>query len=195
MILTQKFYERSPLKVAPEILGKVLVRNISGQIISGRIVEVEAYIAFIDEAAHSFRGKTKANYPLFGKAGVAYVHSIHMQQCLDIVTEVEDVPGSVLIRALEPLEGIELMKQHRGKENLKDLTTGPGKLCKALSITKEFNGVDVTNKESGLYFLDDGVSIPPKDLVVTKRIGLSKAADFEYRFCIKTSSYLSKRVS
>lgn len=190
-ILNKAFFERSPLLVAPDLLGKILVRKCNSQVISGRIVEVEAYLAFSDEAAHGYRGKTKRNTSLFKEPGHSYVHSIHMQNCLDIVTEKADVPSSVLIRALEPLEGIELMKEFRKKENIRDLTTGPGKLTQALQITKEFDGVDITDSNSLLWVIDDG--FPQKNIVQGKRIGISKAKDSEYRFYIKESSYISKK--
>ncbi|HTK03206.1 MAG TPA: DNA-3-methyladenine glycosylase [Alphaproteobacteria bacterium] len=191
-ILTSDFYNRNPLLVAPDLLGKILVRNFDGKIISGRIVETEAYLAFNDEASHSFVGKTERNKSLFGKPGTAYVHSIHMQNCIDVVTEGVNIPSSVLIRALEPLEAIEIMKSLRGKENLKDLTTGPGKLCKALAITKGFNGYDLT-KLGDLYIIDDNYSVSEKDIIKVKRIGISKATENEYRFYLKDSQFISKK--
>lgn len=182
MALLKSFYNRSPLEVAPELLGKVLVRNLEGQIISGRIIEVEAYLAFVDKAAHGYIGKTKRNESLFGEAGRLYVHSIHMQNCMDIVTEGEGIPSSVLIRGLEPIDGIEVMKKLRNKEKLKDLASGPGKLCQALAIDKTFNGVDVTKNSSSVYVIDDGFEVGK--VSKTRRIGLSKGVEEEYRFHI-----------
>lgn len=191
MLLSQEFYNRSPLVVAPEILGKILVRRLNNQIISGRIVEVEAYLAFIDEAAHSFVGRTKRNTSIFKSAGHAYVYSMHRQNCFDVVTEGIDVPSCVLVRALEPLEGIELMRRFRNKEKLTDLTSGPGKLAQALSISKEFDGVDITKVESNLYIVDD--NFLPGNVVTTKRVGIFKARDKYFRFCIEGSRYLSRK--
>lgn len=191
IVLTKDFYNRSPLLVAPDLLGKVLVRRFGNQILSGRIVEVEAYLAFSDEAAHSFVGKTKRNASLFKSAGHAYVHSIHTQNCLDIVTENIDIPSSVLIRALEPLEGIEFMKEFRKKENSKDLTSGPGKLTQALHIDMKFDGQDITDIKSFLYVMDDGFT--QKDISQGKRIGISKAKDSDFRFCLKESLYISRK--
>lgn len=188
MILSKQFHNRSALVAAPELLGKILVHNVNGQIISGRIVEVEAYLANEDEAAHAFKGETKRTKSLFQEPGIAYIYSIHQQVCLDVVNK---VPTSVLIRALEPLEGIELMKVNRGKENLKDLTTGPGKLCKALGITKSLDGISLYSEHSQLTIQDDGFD--NFEIVKTKRVGISKAKDFEYRFYIKGNPYISKK--
>ncbi len=190
-VLGKSFYNRDPLLVAPDLLGKVLVRKLNNKIISGRIVEVEAYLAFTDEAAHGFVGKTARNSSLFKSAGHAYVYSIHIYNCLDFVTQDIDVPSSVLIRALEPLEGIEFMKKFRNKENLKDLTSGPGKLCQALQITKEFDGVDITNSNLNLYVVDDEFSYG--ETTSGKRIGISKAKDDNFRFYVKNSLYVLKK--
>lgn len=188
--LSQDFYNRSPLLVAPDLLGKILVRNLNDQIISGRIVEVEAYLSDKDEASHAFKGLTKRNASLFKSAGHTYIYSIHQQNCLDLVTEKENVPTSVLIRALEPIEGIALMQKFRKKENLKDLASGPGKLCQALQITKVLDGIDVTSKNSEIYLIDDGYN--PQEIVTGPRIGISKAKENEYRFFIKGNKYVSK---
>lgn len=189
-VITREFYARSPLLVAPEILGKVLVRKLAGQIITGRIVEVEAYTGYDDEAAHGFIGKTKRNASLFLEAGHAYVHSIHQQLCLDIVTESVDVPSGILLRALEPIDGIALMQQFRKKEFIRDLTSGPGKLTQALQITKEFDGMDITTTSSPLYVLD--TDFLPNNIIRGKRIGISKATDKEFRFYLKDNIYVSR---
>ncbi len=190
-ILQKEFYNRSPLEVAVDLLGKIVVRKLDGQIITGRITETEAYLASSDEASHSFKGKTPRTQSLFLDAGHAYIHSMHTQNCFDIVTESIDVPSSVLIRALEPLEGIETMKKLRGKEELKDLTSGPGKLCKALSVTRSLDGIDLTKDNSELFIIDDGFVV--QSVVKAKRIGISKAKEHEYRFYIKDNIYVSKK--
>jgi len=184
-ILTKSFYNRSALEVASELLGKILVHKFNNQIISGRIVEVEAYLADLDEAAHSFKGETNRTKSLFSRPGIAYIYSIHQQVCFDVVCT---TPTSVLIRALEPIEGIKLMKQNRGKENLRDLTSGPGKLCKALGITKAHDGIDLVGSE--IYIIDDGFKAD--EIIKSKRIGISKAQHHEFRFSIK-SDFLSKK--
>ncbi|MFS8130823.1 MAG: DNA-3-methyladenine glycosylase [Candidatus Dojkabacteria bacterium] len=187
--LLRPFYNRSALLVAPELLGKVLVHKFDGQTITGRIVEVEAYLADQDEAAHSFKGETKRTKSLFTKPGVAYLYSIHQQVCFDVVC---NVPTSVLIRALDPIEGIEFMKTARVKENLKDLTSGPGKLTKALGITKSLDGIDLTSEDSELFLIDDGFKLDETLILKNKRIGISKAKNFDYRFFIE-SQYLSRK--
>ncbi|MBE0573786.1 DNA-3-methyladenine glycosylase [Candidatus Dojkabacteria bacterium] len=183
-ILPRSFYQRDPLTVAPDLLGKILLHNLDGVILSGRIVETEAYLAFIDQASHSYNGKTARNSSLFGEAGHAYVHSIHKQNCIDIVTELVNIPSSILIRSLIPLKGIELMKTLRNKKDIKLLTNGPGKLCQALSISKDLDSIDVTKSSSELTILDDGFRINPAQIKRSKRVGLSKAKESKYRFFI-----------
>jgi DNA-3-methyladenine glycosylase len=189
--IPQSFFDRSPLAVGPELLGKLIVRTIDGKTIVGRIVEVEAYLAYVDEAAHGFKGPTKRNASLFLSAGHIYVHTIHLQNCLDVVTENAEIPSSVLIRALEPIEGIELMQELRKKESLKDLTSGPGKLCQALAITREIDGVDGTDTSSPLYFADD--NFVPAETIATTRVGITKAAEQVWRFYTKGNPHVSKR--
>lgn len=190
-ILPYSFYNRDSALVGVELLGKILVRNLGGLILSGRIVEVEAYLPFTDPAAHSYRGKTKRTESLFKDAGSVYVYQIHMQHCMDVVTDTIDIPGSVLIRAIEPIEGIEKMKEFRGKEKLTDLTSGPGKLCKALNITKELDGVNMLQENSPLYIIDDGSKVS-SGVIKGPRIGISKAVEHELRFFVKDSKYISR---
>lgn len=180
-ILPHAFFDRSPSLVAPELLGKVLVRKLGDQILSGRIIETEAYLAFEDEASHGFIGKTKRNAALFSAAGHAYVYRIHQQYCLNAVTEDENSPSAVLIRGLQPLEGIELMQQFRKRDKLQDLTSGPGKLTQALQIDLSFNGIDLTAPEKNLYIYDDGFNVT--QIEESPRIGISKAKDRLLRFC------------
>lgn len=181
-VIPPSFFNRSPLLVAPDLLGKILLRTHQDMQITGRITEVEAYVAADDEAAHGHKGLTKRNASLFLSAGHAYVHRIHMQHCLDVVTEEKGTPSSVLIRVLHPIKGIEQMKLSRNKEKLEDLTSGPGKLCQALSIGMELDGVNMTDKNSPLQVLDDCYSV--SSFQTSKRIGISKSQDFEYRFFI-----------
>ncbi len=190
-LVPQTFYHRSPLFVAPELLGKILVRHLNGTTISGRIVEVEAYLGFADPAAHGYSGQTPRTASLFKAGGHAYIYTIHRYHCLDIVTETAGTPTSVLIRALEPFAGIELMQKFRHKENVRDLTTGPGKLTQALQITRELDGLDVTDPTAALQIFDDGY--PVENIITTKRVGISKAKDQDYRFYLKDSRYISKK--
>ncbi|MCA9380863.1 DNA-3-methyladenine glycosylase [Candidatus Dojkabacteria bacterium] len=142
-LLIQRFYNGTPVAVAKELLGKIIINTQDNKRLSGRIIEVEAYEADKDEAAHSFKGKTERNKSLFLDAGHIYVHSIHGQYCMDIVTDEIDIPTSVLIRALCQIEGIEVMKKNRNKEKLKELCSGPGKLMQALGLDKNADGINL----------------------------------------------------
>ncbi len=146
-LLSSEFFTRLPLIVAPELLGKILIRNFKNFQITGRITEVEAYLATDDESAHGYRGETKRITSLFLDAGHAYVHRIHQQHCIDVVTEQKDTAVSLLIRALYPLSGLEEMKINRKKKNIQDLTSGLGKICQALKIDMTFDGVDMTRPD------------------------------------------------
>ncbi|HEU4636839.1 MAG TPA: DNA-3-methyladenine glycosylase [Edaphobacter sp.] len=187
-VLTSDFFLRSPEIVARDLLGKILVHRRNGERLSGRIVEVEAYLGLDDPASHAFRGRTSANAVLFGPPGMAYVYFIYgMHYCVNISCLPDGEPGGVLIRALVPLEGIKTMARLRGlPENAKpqQLTGGPGKLCEALGITRAtHNGIDVTKATSSLHIEDDGV--PPGNIQITPRIGLSKAKERPLRFLLK----------
>jgi DNA-3-methyladenine glycosylase len=190
-VLSRSFFARSPLVVAPHLLGKVLARQWQGQLLTGRIVEVEAYLAEGDEASHSFRGQTKRNASMFKEAGHAYVYSIHQQKCVNVVTETVNVASAVLIRALEPLTGVEQMRAWRQRDRLTDLTTGPGKLTQALHITLELDGIDLTDPNSELYIVDDGYRVG--SITKTKRVGISKAVDQPYRFYLTDNQFISRK--
>jgi DNA-3-methyladenine glycosylase len=189
--LQQAFFNRSPLLVGPELLGKILVHEWESHTLSGRITEVEAYLSEKDEASHSYRGQTKRNALMFKEAGHAYIYKIHQQRCFNIVTQEVGIASAVLIRALEPLEGIEQMKALRGRSNLTELTTGPGKLTQALAITLEQDGIDVTSNNSSIYVLDDGYTID--EIVSVPRVGITKATKHLWRFYIKNNQYISKK--
>jgi DNA-3-methyladenine glycosylase len=186
-VLSPDFFMRSPKIVARELLGKVLVRR-KGERLSGRIVEMEAYLGFSDPASHAFRGRTSANAVLFGSPGRAHVFFIYGKYyCISISCLPEGEPGGVLIRALAPLEGIKTMAHLRGlSDNAKPqmLTGGPGRLCEALDITRAtHNGMDVTKTKSPLHIEDDGYD--PEKIEVTPRIGISKAKERPLRFLMK----------
>ena len=187
-ILTSDFFVRSPEIVAREMLGKVLVHHRKGKRLSGRIIEVEAYLGLSDPASHAFRGRTSANAVLFGPPGVAYVYFIYgMHDCLNISCLPDGEPGGVLIRALTPLEGIKTMARLRGlpaDAKPQQLTGGPGKLCEAFAITRAtHNGIDVTKVESSIHIEDHGRS--PGTIEITPRIGISKAIEQPLRFILK----------
>jgi DNA-3-methyladenine glycosylase len=187
-----------PDMVARKLLGKLLVRG--GEPLVGRIVEVEAYFGESDPAAHSFAGKTARNAVLFGPPGHAYVYFVYgMHFCLNVSCEPEGVAGCVLLRALEPLCGLEAMAIARGlaapiraSKALSSLTSGPGRLCQAFGVTRaRDNGVDLTAPESDLQILDDGFIAG--EVLVTPRIGISKDAERAARFLLAGNPFVSGR--
>jgi DNA-3-methyladenine glycosylase len=187
-LLPRTFYERKPAEVAKALLGKVLIRKISRKVLMARIVEVEAYLGSQDPAAHAYAGLTARNAILFGPAGHAYVYFIYgMYYCLNFSCEPEGQAGCVLLRALEPIRGLEEMARQRGLPKSSApcrLTSGPGRLCQALGITRSaINGVDVTQSDSPLQVGEDGFD--PAEVVATPRIGIRKAADLPLRFLLK----------
>ncbi len=192
-IIPRSFYMRATPEVARDLLGKKVVRVINDTIIlSGIIVETEAY-EINDPACHAFRGQTTANRALFETVGHAYIYFIYGNHfCLNVVAR-EDVckAGGVLIRALEPVDGIEIMKQFRPTTSIKNLTNGPGKLAQALHITKELYGVDVTHK-GPLYIVSDE-SYTPFSIISGERIGISKGQEVPWRFYIKDNPFVSRR--
>jgi len=193
MKLERSFYERETILVAKELLGKYLVRSTEEGITSGKIVEVEAYIGPHDAAAHTFNNlRTSRTEVVYGPGGYAYVYLIYgMYHCLNIVTNTAEKPEVVLIRALEPTDGIELMKKRRKCEKLKNLCSGPGKLCIAMDITRMHNGIDLCGNE--LYLLDNS-KVPEENIISTPRINIDyagEAKNYPWRFVIKDSKYLS----
>jgi DNA-3-methyladenine glycosylase len=192
VLLQRGFYERPTPEVAQDLLGKLLVRRLGGTILVTRIVETEAYLGSNDPAAHAAAGKTKRTEVLFGHPGHAYVYRIHQHHCLNIVVEPEHSPGCVLIRAVEPLSGIEIMLQHRTvpKSKITSITSGPGKLCQALGIDISLYGTDVTTADSSL-FISEAVAT---DFLVktTPRVGISKAKDALLRFYIDGNEFVSR---
>jgi len=191
----RKFYLRPPDAVAQELLGKVLVSRIRGQNLSGRIVEVEAYFGKNDPAAHSAAGKTARNAVLFGPPGHAYVYFIYgMHSCVNVSCEPDGQAGCVLIRALEPVSGMETMARLRGLSapaKPQMLTSGPGRLCQALGITRAtHNGLDLTDPASELQIQDDGFR--PAVITATPRIGIRKAVEKPNRFLIEGNQFVSK---
>ncbi len=188
-MLDRRFYTRDTVKVARDLLGKILVRRIGEHKLSGIIVETEAYRSSDDPASHSYRGMTNRNRVMFGEVGYSYVYFTYgMYYCLNIVAKDTDtMAGAVLIRALEPLEGIDIMKKNRMKE-LYNLTNGPGKLTQALMIDKSLNSIDVT-KEGALYIIN-GYKID--EIEATPRIGIKTALDKYWRFYVKDNRFVSK---
>lgn len=187
--IARDFYRRDPVEVAPDLIGNLLVRVIDEALLVGRIVEVEAYDSD-DPASHCFRGPTDRNRAMFGEPGHAYIYFSHgIHHCLN-VTARRDLPaGGVLIRALEPLQGIATMRSLRGREALSDLASGPGKLAQAMAVDRSLYGTDLT--EPGPIFI---AADPAREAIIveaTPRIGISKATDRLWRFSVAGSPFVS----
>jgi DNA-3-methyladenine glycosylase len=190
--LARPFFRRYTPDVARELLGCLLVRRVRGRTLSGRIVEVEAYRGSDDPASHSYRGATKRSSIMFGDAGHVYVFfSYGFHWCLNFTTEGKGQPGAVLVRALEPVEGIGAMAKNRGVSEVGRLTNGPGKLTKALSIDGALNGEDVVNSKR-LYVLGRKEEVR---ISASARIGITKGRDRQWRYYVEGSPFVSKRVT
>jgi DNA-3-methyladenine glycosylase len=194
--IKKDFYDRNTLEVAREIMGKFLVRKIGNKIISGKIVEAEGYVGPNDLASHASRGKTDRTAPMFGPPGYSYVYLVYgLNYCFNIVTEKEGYPAAILIRALEPSEGIDLIKKNRKtKMSIFNLTNGPGKLCQALIIDKSLNKFDLT--KNILWIEDRDVKIKPSEIVAAKRIGIDYAGEYKnkpWRFYLRGNPFVSKK--
>lgn len=196
--LPRGFFARDPRRVARALLGKVLVRNERPRL-TARIVEVEAYLGKDDPAAHAAAGRTARNDVLFGPPGHAYIYFIYGNHyCLNVSCEPEGQAGGVLFRAAEPLEGIKEMSRARGIEvasekDLRNLTSGPGRLCEAFGITRvRDNGGDLTSSASSLWLGDDGYR--PRGVAVTPRIGITKAADHPLRYLLEQNPFVSRKI-
>jgi DNA-3-methyladenine glycosylase len=186
MILPRRFYNRPTIEVAKDLLGKTLRHGET----AGIIVETEAYLGEDDLAAHSSRGVTDRTRVIFGPPGHAYVYFIYgMYECLNLVAEPAGNPGCVLIRALEPTEGIGIMHSRRpAAKRAEDLASGPGKLTLALGITRTLNGSDVTRPPLTVHG-----GPPPARIVTTARIGITQCADWPLRFYVAGNRFVSRR--
>ena len=195
-ILTRKFYIRPVLTVAKDLLGKVLIRKEGSSIFAGRIIEVEAYDGKVDKASHSFNGKTKRNEVMFNEGGYFYVYFTYGAHfCCNVVTGKRNHGEAVLIRAVEPLVGIKKMIENRfGRElnsekEIYNLTSGPGKICKAFGFNKEHSGLDLTNSS---VFIVDQPKLKKNLIGVSKRIGITKSVSLPWRFFEIGNPYLSR---
>ena len=188
--MKRSFYNRPTLEVAVDLLGKMLICNCNGEKLGGRLVELEAYIGQDDPACHASNGKTPRNEIMYGKAGFLYVYFTYGNHyMLNIVTERAGFPAAVLLRGLEPIYGIETMMKNRSVEQLTAVSSGPGKLAKALGITTKQNGLDVTSDI--ITVIDDKKQ--PGDIWCSSRIGIGdNGADKLWRFYIKDNPHVSK---
>lgn len=197
--LQKIFFERNVLTVAEELLGKIFIyedKNLDVNL-SAKIVEVEAYNGKIDEASHSFKGITKRNEIMFNSGGFLYVYFTYgIHYCANIVTGKKGEGSAVLLRAMEPISGVEIFNKRRFNSEIVDklknnnLLNGPGKICQAFNINKNHNGLDIT--KNPIYILDKP-KLSKDEIVQTKRIGIKKSVELPWRFYIKNSSYISKK--
>ena len=199
-ILQSEFYEQYTCKVAEELLGKLLVRNIGGKRLSGIIVETEAYRGFDDTASHAHKGPTERCKVMFGKAGFAYVYITYgLHNMLNFVTEKKWFPSAVLIRAIEPVEGVKMMRRVRKVQNERDLTSGPGKVTKALMIDRKLNGIDITAGSE--VWVEEGDSqmvewLNDYEILRGARVGIDYAdktsKERKWRFYVENNKFVSK---
>ncbi len=198
--LKRSFYDRDDVvKIARELLGKILVTKIDGVRSSGRIVETEAYAGFNDRASHAFGGRrTARSEHLYGAPGTIYVYICYgMYHLFNVITNKKDIPHGVLIRALEPLEGLENMQKRTNKFSADyTITKGPGNLSLAMGMSKLHSGCDILSEE--IFIEDDGLRYKKDQIIVTKRIGVDgagKDAELPYRFIVRDNPYVSAKKS
>jgi DNA-3-methyladenine glycosylase len=191
--LERQFYCRPTLEVAESLLGKVLVRRLRGRNLAGKIVETEAYVGPHDLACHASKGKTARTSIMFQEGGCAYVYMIYgFYFCLNAVTEAADYPAAVLIRAIEPLDHIPVMKRLRkNPDHQTNISSGPGKLCMAMSIDKKLNGIDLTGDT--LWIEDRKLDVG--SIIATPRVGVDYAGEFKdkpWRFYVEGNPHVSR---
>ncbi len=193
MKLRRPFYQRPTLEVAEDLIGKVLVRRFGAARASGIIVETEAYIGQDDLACHASKGRTPRTEVMFGPSGRSYVYLIYgFYHCLNAVTEAEGFPAAVLIRAIEPLEGVDLMRRNRPRApKISDMGSGPGKLCQALGVDKDMNGISL----SGTTLWIEDQLLDPGTVASSPRIGVDYAGDYRdkpWRFFVEGNPHVSR---
>jgi DNA-3-methyladenine glycosylase len=192
-MLVAGFYARDTVKVAPDLLNKWLVRVVGHERLIGRIVEVEAYRGKDDPASHAFRGLTPRNAPMYGQPGHAYIYFTYGNHyCLNITTQEKGKPGAVLFRAVQPVEGLRTMKRFRPNVPDTELTNGPGKLTKAMTIDKSLNEQDMT-VVGPLFVTESEVSQAEYEIWRSTRIGIKVGLDKRWRYYLKGNPYVSKR--
>ncbi len=190
--LPRSFYLRDSITVSKELLGKVIVRRIGQKVLNARIVETEAYVGEYDPASHAYQKITERNKIMYEQGGMVYVYFIYGNYyCFNIVSEKKGIGNATLIRAVEPIDGVGIMKKLRGPvKNIYELSNGPAKLCLALNIDKKLYGEDVTVK--GKIFISRSIRNEKVQMITTRRIGLNVGTDFPFRFFIKDNPYVTK---
>jgi DNA-3-methyladenine glycosylase len=189
--LPPSFYDRDPRRVARELLGAVLECHTPEGIVAGRIVETEAYLGADDPGCHAVVGRTRRTWHLFGPPGHAYVYRIYgMYWCFNAVTLPEGIGSAALVRAVEPVAGVELMRRRRPRAaSDRELTSGPSKLCAAFGIDGAWDGLPL---QAPPLVIRAGAPVPDADVVVTPRIGLTRGAELPYRYFVRDSPYVSR---
>ena len=192
----QSFYTQPTRRLAKALLGCKLVRQLDGQRVSGIIVETEAYIGETDLACHARAGRTARTAVMYGRPGLAYVYFTYgLHWMLNVVSEREEFPAAVLIRAIEPVEGVPLMQAARGPRPMGDLTNGPAKVCQALRIDQALNGVDLTDVRSAVWIEADRI-VPARSIQCGPRIGISRTPEpwlsKPWRYWVKENTFVSK---
>ncbi len=193
MKLPQSFYQRSNVvQVAKELIGKILVTSVNDVLTSGMIVETEAY-SFKERGCHAYKGQTERNKVMFEKGGISYVYLCYgMHHLFNVVTNQSGTADAVLIRALEPTQGMDLMLERMNVNTIKRITSGPGKLTKALGITKSWNGVDLVGQQ---VWIEEGEKVAAAKIKADARIGIDYAGEdalLPWRFSIKDNKWVSK---
>ncbi len=189
--LDKKFFLRSADIVAKDLLGKIIATNINNEITSGIIVETESYEGYDDPASHGYKGKTARNFPTFEEGGILYVYLIYGKYfLLNIVTSKKDFPSSVFIRAIEPVDGKDIMQKRRNVKICKNLTNGPAKLTTALGINRDFNMLSIYNSEK--IYIENRCDLK-FEIVTTTRIGIRKGKEMLKRFYIKGNKWISAK--
>ena len=193
--LPRSFYLQPTLKIAAQLPGKYLIRRLGKEKLVGRIVEVEAYLGSHDPASHAFRGKTRRNEVMFRTGGHAYVYFTYgMHFCFNIVTEQEGIGHAVLLRAIEPLQGVGVMQRHRrrghAENSLVDLCNGPAKLCQAYGIARAQNGTDLCGTE--IWIAEDTPGHQGMTVARSTRIGISVGLEHKWRFYLSNCPFVSR---
>ena len=188
--LARPFFVRDPVALARDLLGRILFYRTPDGLLAGRIVETEAYTGAADPASHAFRGRTARNTVMFGPAGHAYVYfSYGMHHCLNVTAGAQGTAGAVLLRALEPLAGVEVMRARGDHGPESRLLSGPGKIGRAFGLSLDDNGRDFTRGPLGLAA---GAPIPDREVAISRRIGISRAVELPYRFAVASSRSVSR---
>jgi DNA-3-methyladenine glycosylase len=187
--LSRRFFARDPVVLARDLLGRILFYQTDAGLLAGRIVETEAYTGTADPASHAFRGPTARNSVMFGPPGFAYVYFTYgMHHCLNVTADRPGAAGAVLLRALEPLAGQDLMHSRGDTGPDPRLLSGPGKIGRAFGLSLADNGRDLTRGPVGIAV---GTPLPDQDVAITPRIGISRGADSPYRFVVRSSKSVS----